>query len=214
MPLYAKSKGGEDFPIVGPGMKQGVCYLIADIGTQPSNSPQFKPRRQVVIGWELPGEPKIEIERDRKKTLMPRVLSRTFGLSLSKKSNLKPVLESWRGRPFTEVELDGFDLQKVLGANCLLNVINERRDDGKTFANIASVSPLMPQMVKARAENPLTFFSFEDYPKGAITIPATVHDWIKAKIMQSKEWLERQQHPDTRQAAPDEAQAGDEYVPF
>ena len=128
MPLLAKNRGGEDFAPVTPGMKQGVCYLVADIGTQPSNNPQFKPRRQVVIGWELTAEPKIEVVKDGKKVLMPRVLSRTYGLSLSNKSALKPMLESWRGRPFTPHELEGFDLQKILGVNALLNIINEMKD--------------------------------------------------------------------------------------
>ena len=203
MPLLAKNRGGEDFAPVTPGMKQGVCYLVADIGTQPSNNPQFRPRRQVVIGWELPLEPKIEIldKKTSKKVLMPRVLSRTFTLSLSKKANLTPMLVSWRGRAFTDQELEGFDLQKILGANCLMNVINETKD-GKTYANISSVSPLMPNMPKLKPENPPLFFSIEDQPGPAeIKIPAGLHEWIRIKIMQSDEYLTRaQQHPDTKQS--------------
>ena len=222
MPLIAKNKGGEDFAPVTPGMKQGICYLVADIGTQPSNSPQFKPRRQVVIGWELPQEPRIEIldKKTNKKVMMPRVLSRFFTLSLSKKANLTPMLVSWRGRAFTDAELEGFDLQKILGANCLVNVINETRD-GKTYANISSVSPLMPQMPKLKSENAPTFFSIDDQPGTAeIKIPATLHEWIKAKIMQSDEYLTRaQQHPDNRQSPyegnePAADGGPDENVPF
>ena len=60
----------------------------------------------------------------------------------------------------------------------------------------------MPQMVKQRPENPLTFFSLEDFPgKTRIVVPLPVHDWIKGKIMQSLEWGERMgQHPDTAES--------------
>ena len=220
MPLLAKNKGGEDFAPVTPGMKQGVCYLVADIGTQPSNNPQFKPRRQVVIGWELPQEPKIEIldKKANKKVLMPRVLSNTYTLSLSKKANLTPMLVSWRGRAFTDAELEGFDLQKILGANCLLNIINNTKE-GKTYANISSVSPLMPNMTKLKPENPVTFFSIDDQPAGEIKVPAGLHEWIKAKIMQSDEYLQRaQQHPDARQTPYDNTESSnqptDDAPPF
>ena len=203
MGLIAKNKGGEDFAPVTPGMKQAVCYLVADIGTQPSNSPQFKPRRQVVIGWELPNEPKIEIidKKTNAKVLMPRVLSNTYTLSLSKKANLTPMLVSWRGRAFTDAELEGFDLQKILGANCLLNVINNTKE-GKTYANISSVSPLMPEMKKVKPINPILFFSIDDQPGTTpIKIPQTLHSWIIAKIMQSDEFLQREQHQDGRPPA-------------
>jgi hypothetical protein len=198
MPLLAKNKGGDDFAPVSPGMKQAACYLVADIGTQPSNNPQFKPRRQVVIGWELPGEPRIEIldKKTNKKVMMPRVISQTFTLSLSKKANLTPMLVNWRGCAFTDAELEGFDLQKILGANCLLNIVHATKD-GKTYANISSVSPLMPTMQKAKPENPLTFFSLDDQPGTAeIKVPTGLHSWIQAKIMQSDEFLSRAQHPD------------------
>lgn len=190
MSLIAKDKAGGDFELIPAQMHHAVLYGLYDIGTQPSNNPQYRPKHQVVFTWEIP-DVRCEIERNGQKVNLPRAISRTMTLSLSSKSNMRPMLESWRGRAFTEAELDGFDIKKVLGANCLLNVIHEKKGD-KTYANVASVSPLMPKMPRLKPENPIVSFDLSEF-KGTHALPPNLPDWIKAKIMMSDEWLERSQ---------------------
>lgn len=186
MAIIAKDKG--EIELIPADTQHGVCYSIIDIGTQPSNNPQFRPKRQVIFTWELP-QVRGTFERNGKMENLPRAISRTMTLSLSPKSNMLPMLVSWRGRAFTAEELDGFDITKILGANALLTIVHEKKTTG-TYANVASVSKLMKGMTPLKPENPLVTFSIDDV-KGKFSMPPNIPDWIKAKIMQSQEWQER-----------------------
>ncbi len=219
MSIIAKDTGGSDIAPIPSGMHPAVCYAVIDIGTQPQFG-NYPSRPKIVICWEIPSE-RIELERDGKKQNLPRALSEKFTLTLASKGNLRAMLESWRGRAFTEEELAGFDIGKLLGANCLLNVVHEKGKGEKanrTYANVASVSPLMKGMPKLKAESPLLEFSMAG-AKGPIQIPGSVPEWIMALIIQSEEYQAAQQrnpndsahkgHPDG--AAPT---GMDEDVPF
>ena len=80
---------------------------------------------------------------------LPRAISREYTLSLHKKANLRADLESWRGKGFTDRELEGFDLENILGKNCMLNIIHKQTEKA-IYANIVSVMPLMKNMQKTR----------------------------------------------------------------
>lgn len=183
MSLIAKDKGGADYEPLAAGMHHAVCYGIVDLGTQPTNNPQFKPTRKVAFLWEVPSE-RIKFEKDGVKKDLPRGISGMWTLSLGTKSKLRPMLESWRGRPFTSEELDGFDLKNVLGANCFLNVVHAEgkgQNAGKTYANVASVNPLAKGMPKLTAENPHVWFSLDECGE-TVVIPKEVPEWLQKKI--------------------------------
>jgi len=187
MGLTAKKTGdGGNFEPISQGLHHAVCYALYDLGTQ-YNEKFGKSIHKVLIGWEIPME-RIEIERDGKMLNLPRAISKQYTLSLHEKANLRKELESWRGRAFTEAELDGFDLQKLLGANCMVQVIHQTKND-KTYANVSSVVSLPKGTEKRTAENDLQFFSFEDNPG---SIPDKTPDWIVDIIKASEEWQEIQ----------------------
>ena len=75
-----------------------------------------------------------------------------YTVSLNRKANLRRDLIAWRGIDFTEDELAGFELDRLISANCMLVVVREERD-GTTWANIGGVSPLPESMTKLTAEN-------------------------------------------------------------
>jgi hypothetical protein len=216
MPLIAKSKGsGTDFSPIPAGMQQAVCYAIYDIGTQPQQG-NFPSRPKVLFCWEVPSE-RIDIEQDGKTVNLPRAISQKYTLSLNEKGNLRPMLESWRGRKFTAEELDGFDVGKVIGANCLLNIVHANGKGDKAtrvYANVASVNPLAKGMAKLQPENPTVVFSMGDF-NGPVTIPEHTPEWIHDLITQSDEYITKAQQP---APAPAMATAGglddDERVPF
>lgn len=217
MAIMAKDTGGGDFELLPAGMHHGVNYAVIDIGTQPQHDPKYPKRRKVIFIWELPKE-RITITKDGVEKNLPRAISREFTLSLSKKSNLRPALESWRGRGFTEAELDGWDVSKVAGANCLLNVVHEKNTKGdKTYANVAGINPLMKDMVKLKPENPIVTFALDEFLKSKLqTIPLAIPEWIATRIMQSDEWLAHQggaqpSHTEADRSAP---ASEDEDVPF
>ena len=184
--IARKPEGGGDYEPVDAGNHHGVCYRYYDLGTQ--HSEMFnKDIHKVLIIWELPEE-RIEYEGENK----PRVISKEYSLSLHKKSNLRKDLESWRGVSFTDQELEGFSLDKILGVNGMINIIHNSKDD-RVYANIASLSPLMKSMTKKNPELEVYGWSFAN--DGPDQLPADVPDWIKDKIQNSLEWQSYNQNP-------------------
>jgi hypothetical protein len=75
----------------------------------------------------------------------PLWIDQYFTLSLHENSALRPFLENWRGKKFTEDELRGFDLMNLLHAPAFLQVDHTHKN-GKTYADIVSVMRLPKAM--------------------------------------------------------------------
>jgi hypothetical protein len=189
MAITASAQSGAKFDPIPAGLHHAICYGIIDVGTQPSNNPQFKPSRKVVFLFELPDE---RINIDGKD--LPRGTSTKFTLSLGDKSKLRPALQSWRGRPFTDEELKGFDITKVLGANAYVNITHETKD-GKTYANVTTINPLPKGMAKRTPENALVQWTFDEQPPGPIVPPEGIPGWIAELITKSHEYQARLNEP-------------------
>jgi len=182
MGLVAKDKGGKGFDPVAEGVHNAVCYTVVDLGTH-LDEKFGKRNHSALIGWEIPSE-RIEIERDGVKMNLPRAISKKYTLSLNEKANLRKDLQTWRGRVFTEKELEGFDIKNLLGKSCMIQVIHNKSSE-KTYANIAAIMPLMKGIAPLVPENPLAFYSIQD---NRDMIPPGIPDWISDIIKKSDEW--------------------------
>ena len=111
----------------------------------------------------------------------PFVVSGWYTISLNEKANLRAILEGWRGRSFTDDELGGFSLEDVLDKPCTLTVIHNAKGD-KTYANIASASPLMKGMEVPARVNDLVVYDFEKN-EGLENLP----EWQQTKVQQGIE---------------------------
>lgn len=183
MTLIVKENGnGPGIPPIDPGLYHAVCVSIFDLGTQKGGDfgKGVKMQRKAYVEWEIPDE-RIDLEVDGKTVNVPRKQRQKYTLSLSDKATLRKHLDAWRGRPFTPEELEGFDVLKLIGANCLLNLIHKQAEDGsgKIYANIASISPLMKGTPKRAPESKTVFFSFDDGVLPGDDVPG----WIR-KIME------------------------------
>lgn len=78
----------------------------------------------------------------------PYLVKKDYTASLHEKAALRADLEGWRGKAFTFDELVGFDLENIIGAPCMLNIVHKQGRKGGTFANIAAIMPLPKGMVK------------------------------------------------------------------
>jgi len=73
-------------------------------------------------------------------------VSRRFNLSLHEKAALRSFVRSWRGWDFTQDELEGFDLEELIGVPAALSIVHVQSDsDGRWYANIDSASRLPEQ---------------------------------------------------------------------
>ena len=180
MGLIAKGGGGGDYELIPEDNHLARCVQIIDIGTQEGGD--YGPKHQIVIGWELPGEMRVYDEAIGEQ---PAMMSKFYTLSLADRANLRHDLESWRGKSFTAEELEGFDLKHLLGVPCLLQVIHKTGKDGKTRAQIGSISKLPkgmecpPQISKHR------LFDLEDPD---MSMYAELPEWLQARIRAAVEW--------------------------
>lgn len=182
MGLIAKEETKRD--PVPEGAHHAVCYAVVDLGTQPPlPGSQFSKRQhKVLFMFELPDE-RIQIERDGVPRDLPRAISKDFPVSLHEKANLRKFLTAWRGRQFTEKELEGFELKNVLGVNCVVNVVHNK----KGYADIASVAPLMKGVAKRMPENDTIVFDLDDHDHSE-ELPEALPQWVRERIERSDEW--------------------------
>lgn len=112
------------------GLHQGVCVDVVDLGTLPT---PWGDKPKVELRWQTDF---INARTGRRFELRKR-----YTASLHEKAKLRQDLECWRGRKFTEVELQSFDLEKLLGVNCQLQVIHTLSDEGRTYDSVQTIVP-------------------------------------------------------------------------
>jgi hypothetical protein len=134
------------------GLHQAICVDVIDLGLVKT---EWGEKQKVRLIFQLglfneDGTEELSPDFDPPKRYEVR---RDFGLSLGEKSSLRPFLEAWRGRKFTKEELAGFDLEKLIDANCQVQVIHNISDQGRTFANIQAAVPLGRGMQRMHAQD-------------------------------------------------------------
>ena len=127
MPIIVKEPESSFTPCP-PGAHHAVCVDVVDLG-------------QVETQWGM--KPMVRIVWQVEETMpdgRPFLASQRFGASLHEKSTLRKFLESWRGKPLTGDDLRGLDLEKLIGVNALLNIVQTSKD-GRIYSNIAAIMP-------------------------------------------------------------------------
>lgn len=166
MSMIVKENGGVDIPKLEAGVYTAYSSMLVDLGVQ--RSEKFnKDTRKFRIVWTIMNE-EVEINGEK----IPRTISKEYSFSLNEKSSLRKDLQAWRGQPFTEEELLGFDLKNILNKACQLQIIVENRDE-KSFNNIAGIMAL-PKGTSVQVpvsgkifdtENPETWNYYDELPK-------------------------------------------------
>lgn len=174
--IVSAPDGGSKWPLLEAGTYPAVCIGIIDIGEH-ENSMYDNTARKVIIMWELPGE---TIENDGK--IESRVISETYTASLGEKANLRKMLDGWRGRPFTQEELKGFDLRNILGVPCLLGTVVKEKNGGGQFAKIGTVSKLPKGFPAPMARNAQIIFDLDDPTHDMEALPKWIQDRIKESV--------------------------------
>ena len=154
----------------------GSNVAIIDLGTQFNEKYQVY-RRKVLFMWEIP-DVRAQFEVDGEEHDYPKVVSRQFGLTLSKRGHLRPMLERWRGTAFGPT--DEIDLKDFLGVAALVQVVHNVSGE-RTYANVGSIGKLLKGMEPPKIETPLMFFSFDDHEtlQSVEDVLQDFPDWIK-----------------------------------
>ena len=120
MSTVAKAGETKERKLVSQGMHSAVCIWVVDMGMQETN---YGDKHKIYIQFEV--DETINIDGKDK----PMVIGNKYTLSLHEKSNLRKVLEGWRGKAFTPEEEAGFDIKYLLGKPCLLNITHNGRPE-------------------------------------------------------------------------------------
>lgn len=205
MGLIAKTSGGGDFELAPTGNHIARCYMVCDLGMKESTyNGETSMKHKVRIAFELPNEPMADGR--------PFSVSNNYTLSLHDKATMRKDLVSWRGRQFTDEELEGFDLMNVVGVPCMLNVIHNQSGD-KTYANIGSIGPLPKGMDCPAAVNQPVKFSLEDGNWQEVF--ATLDEWLQKMINNKPQAAdEYEQYAQTAAPAGDNFDDFDSDIPF
>lgn len=180
--ILKENGGGKEFEQASPGNHIARCVGMIDIGTQQSEyQGKTTYARKIIVRFELPNEVMAEGDYAGK----PFLVSKFYTASLSEKANLRKDLESWRGRPFTDKELMGFDSKNLLDKPCMVNVVHTEK--GK--AKIASIAPVPKGMDIPPRINEILFFSLEPSEFKQSTYDSLA-EFYKGEIQKSPEWAE------------------------
>jgi hypothetical protein len=152
MGFIAQDSGGGNYKRVPAGNFIGRCYSLIDLGTQRTEGAYgVKDQHKIRLSWELFGEDDdgnpLTVEIDGK--VMPMTISKSYTVSLHEKASLRKDLAAWRGKDFTDEEAKAFDVSKLLGAYCMVNVTTSE-SNGKTYSNVSGLSRLPSALKDAK----------------------------------------------------------------
>lgn len=185
MSIIATNKGGgNNIEPIPTGNYPAICYSMIHIGTVEENIlGTIKILNKVRITWELPTELKVFKEENGEQ---PIVISKEFTLSMHEKSTLRNYLKNWRGKDFTEEEANAFDITKLIGVPCMLNITHKKSKDGqRTYAEIGSIST-MPKGFECPPQiNESFIFTYENFNENNFN---KLPEFIRLKMITSEEY--------------------------
>ena len=149
MPIFAR-KPESTFTACPEGLHHAVCVDVCDLGIVKG---AFGDKYKVRIVWQ------IEEENETRRRYTAR---KQYNLTLHEKATLRKDLEAWRGQKFTEEQLKGFDLEKLIGVSCQIQVVHDLSDEGTVYANVQAVVPAPKNTTKLV---PLDYTREKDKPK-------------------------------------------------
>ncbi len=183
MTITASSTGVKK-ELIPAGNYVARCYSMIHVGTvKEEYMGEIKTMNKCRITWELPTELRVFNEE---KGEQPMVISKEYTLSMHEKSNLRRDLESWRGKGFNEDQAVGFDVTKLLGVSCMLNIIHKVTKKGAEYATISNISTLPKELECPEQVNETFEFNFED--NFSEEVVESFPDFIKEKIKSSAEY--------------------------
>lgn len=130
MPIIARNNSGPQFEPAPEGLHHAVCVDVIYLGEQDT---PYGIKEQTRFIWQIDVENEVTGNRYQ--------VRQTYNLTMSEMSKLSQHLEGWRNKQFTEEERVAFDVEKLIGVNCQLQLIHRTSKAGRVYANIQAVVP-------------------------------------------------------------------------
>ena len=204
MGLTISDKGG-DYESLDAGRYKAICFKIIDAGTRLESfkGGKPKPRTLVWLYWEVThvqmgddGEEfwdEVRMEDGRRFSI-----SKKYTASMNDGATLYKELKSWRGKAFTDEDLSGFDITKLLGKTCEFEVVTYQKNDGGTGTAVDGIYKPEGGVKAVDTENDQVIFDLDVYcreftgesdaaSKEMCDVWDDMPDWMKEIIEESME---------------------------
>lgn len=185
MAINATTNDNAPRELIPTGNYIARCYKMIHIGTvEEIILGEKKVLNKVRIGWELPTELRV-FSRDKGE--QPLVIDKEFTLSLHEKSGLRAVLKSWRGKDFTEEEAKCFDITKLIGVQCMINIIHKpsKKDPTRVYEEIAGITAVPKGIAVPPQINATFVLDYDNFDNEKFN---SLPDFIKQKMQTSMEY--------------------------
>lgn len=137
---------------------------------------------KVRISWELPTKTRVFKEGEPAK---PFSVSKELTLSMGSKSSLRPLVEGMLGVSFTDDDAKSFDVDELLGKECLISIAHKESPNGKYVA-INSTAQMPEGMTCPPAVNKQKILSYDRFDKEYfVTLPK----FIQEKMEKTPEFI-------------------------
>ena len=161
--IIVKADGGSNFPPHPVGAFPAICI---DVMERLNVETKYGVKNRIQVRFYC-GE---EVMHDGE--MMPAFCDAFFNATLGEGASLRGFTESWRGKPFTDDELAGFDMENLVGAPALIQITHNVTPK-KTYANIDSIMRLPKGSEAPRP--PIDYVRVKDKPREE-THPAPTED--------------------------------------
>lgn len=159
MPINA-TRSDQNYDPIPAGTHVGRIYQIIHIGTvEYLYKGETKRANKARITFELPNLKQVFKEGEEAK---PRVISQDYTLSTGERANLRKLIEAVVGTALSDDEAARFDIEKLAGSACLLNIQHKDKKDGGSFALIAGTMPLIDGLTVPAQINPTRILNYEE----------------------------------------------------
>lgn len=177
MSRHATEQGGGGGFRPEIGIHNVICCQLVDLGTHEKEwqGKVVGKANQVNMAFEF-----VDVTLDGESGEYHPIWGFNVTNSLGKKANLRKLLEGWRGKAFTEEELKGFDLDKLLGLSCTLVVQENANGNPKVVA----ISKCAQNLQGFREKK--SFWIEDDFDGN---IPDWLPEWMQETIADSEEFL-------------------------
>ena len=153
--------GGGNYDPAPQGNHVARVYRIIHIGTiMEAYMGENKLVNKVQIGFELPNETKVFKEGEEAK---PISLTQEYTLSMHEKANLRGVITGIIGTALTDGEAEAFDIEDLMGKECMINIVHKTSASGNVYAKLQSASPIPKGLEVPDAVNSPVLLSYDNW---------------------------------------------------
>ena len=161
-------------------------YQIIHIGTVTSDfkneDGSEKTINKVRIGWELPNEMRVFKEGADEQ---PMSMSQEYTLSMNEKANLRKLIEGILGVALEEKEAESFDVVKLIGMSCMIQVNHKTSAAGNQYAVVVNAATVPKGMKVPKAINDPKILDYDNWDQ---TYYDTLPDFLKETISSSYQY--------------------------